>query len=116
MAKQAAGNRPILKSSGELTNPADESVVVDSGAVAYGGVYEVIIVISASAAAQFKVQRRNAANGANVGDEVGLYGVASQSQPYRFYYTLEASERIRLLMDDALTGTVWATVNLMPLM
>lgn len=114
MAIQGLGNRPIFKSTAEATTPADDQVVADSGVVAFAGVYEANVVIGASAAAQFQLQRRNAANDANVGDTLVLYGAAAQSQPYKFYIELAAGERLRLVMDDALgAGTVACAVNLM---
>lgn len=111
---RAIGNRAIgPESEGELTNPIDDALVADSGAVPYAGVYEVLLLVGASATAEFQVQRRNAANGANVGDTVILKAAAGQTAEYRLYINLDVSERIRIVMDDALTGTAYGAVNLM---
>lgn len=98
-------------SEGELTNPADDALCADTGAVAFSGVYEFLVTIGASAAAHFQVQRRNAANGANVGAVPIAYGPAGQSGQYRFFFNLVAGERVRVVMDDALTGTVAVSIN-----
>lgn len=112
MADFGLGNRPILDSQGEQTNPTAGTVMADSGAVPFGGPYEARIIINASAAAQFQVQRRNTANGANVGAVVGLYVAAGQGAQFVLLYVLEANERLRVTMDDNLTGTGWASVQL----
>lgn len=97
---------------GELTDPTAGTVTADSGAVALGGNYEVIVTLGASAPAQFQLQRRNAANGANVGNVPIIYGPAGQSGQYRFLYRLEPTERVRVVMDDNLTGTAVVSLNL----
>lgn len=111
MAIRDAGN-PALGpfAVAEATNPVDDALVADTGALSVGN-YDVIVTVGASAAAHFAVQRRNAANGANVGDVPILYAAAGQSGQYRFYYTLAEGERIRVIMDDALTGTVACSIN-----
>lgn len=108
------GNPPIgPKTEGEKTNPADDLLIADSGEVPNAGLYECIVSVGASAAADVAVQRRNAANAANVGDVVVLKVTGgNQTGQYRFLFKLEASERIRVIMDDALTGTIAAAVNL----
>lgn len=114
MAFHVFGNPAIgPESEGEKTNPIDDALVADSGAVVYGGIYEVLVTIGASAAADVQVQRRNAANDANVGDTPVIKVPAGQSGQYRFWFNLAASERVRVVMDDALTGTLAASVNLM---
>lgn len=98
--------------AGEQTDPADDFVMADSGALTHGGTYEVIVTAGASVAAQFQVQRRNTANGANVGNVPLIYALAGQSGQYRFWFTVEKSERIRVVMDDAVSGTQTAVVSL----
>lgn len=115
MAGHIWGNVPIgPESEGELTNPADDALVADSGAVTSGGIYEVLATVGASAAAEFQLQRRNTANDANVGDVVILKAAASQTAQYRFWFTVLVGERVRIVMDDALgAGTAYGSVNLM---
>lgn len=111
MSMYSRGNAPILDSQGELTNPTTATVIADSGVVAFRGLYEVRVIIGGSVAAQFQLQRRNAANGANVGDVVGLYGAAGQSSQFVLNYYLDAGERVRLMMDDNLTGTAYCAIT-----
>ena len=108
------GNPPIgPKSEGEKTNPADDLLIADSGAVPNAGLFECIVSVGSSAAADVQVQRRNAANSATVGDVLILKVTGgNQTGQYRCLFKLEVSERIRVLMDDALTGTIAAIVNL----
>lgn len=105
------GNPPLGPySEGELTNPVDDALTADTGALAAGN-YEFLITVGASAAADVMVQRRNAANSGNVGNTVVLKAPAGQSGQYRFLYVLETSERVRVIMDDALTGTIAVSIN-----
>jgi hypothetical protein len=112
MADFALGNAPILNSVAISTNPTAGTVMADSGAVPYAGLYEVNVIIGQSAAATFTIQRRNAANGANVGSTVDLFGAAGQSGQYRLLYTLEITERVRVVMQANLTGTAAAAVQI----
>lgn len=98
-------------SEGEKTNPADELLMATSGAMAAGN-YEVIVTLGASAAADFRLERRNAADAAAVGNTLVIKGPAGQSGQYRFLFKLETSERISVYMDDALTGTAAVGLNL----
>src|SRR5215212_6305689 len=94
------GNPPLGPfSEGEKTNPADELLMADSGALARG-TYEAIVTVGASAAADFRLERRNAADSAAVGNTVVIKGPAGQSGQYRFMFVLEASERLKVYMDD----------------
>ena len=58
------------------------------------------------------LQRRNAADDANVGSTVVIKAPAGQSGQYRFLFRLDASQRVRVIMDDALTGTISVAINL----
>lgn len=105
------GNPPLGPfTEDEQTNPIDSALMADTGALSAGS-YEMLITIGASAAAHFAVQRRNSANDGNVGDVPIVYGPAGQSGQYRFLFKLEASERVRVIMDDALTGTAAVSIN-----
>lgn len=110
MAGRALGNKPLIKSEGEKTNPALNLLMADTGALA-AGTWELRFTVGASAAADFQIQRRNAANTANVGDVVILKGPAGQSGQYIFTFHLEVNERVRVVMDDALTGTAAVAIN-----
>lgn len=107
------GNPPIGPfSEGEKTNPADELLMATSGALASGN-YEAIVTVGASAAADFRLERRNAADAAAVGNTVVIKGPAGQSGQYRFMFKLETNERLSVYMDDVLaSGTAAVALNL----
>lgn len=103
MAVWGEGNPPIgPKSEGAKSNPTNTTLMADSGAVPVGGLYRAYIGISGTAAGTFTIQRRNAANGANVGDTLTKYvnGIAQ----FVYTFTLVASERVRVVMGADLTG------------
>lgn len=110
MADYAVGNKAVFKSVAEATNPTTGTVMADSGALTAGN-YVVGVIVGQSAVARYTVQRRNAANGANVGDTLVLYGAAGQSGQYQLRTPLEAGERIRVVMTADLTGTSSVLVN-----
>lgn len=109
MSERQANSPAVNASEGELTNPADESVTADSG-VLPAGQYEAFAVVSVSANAQVKFQHRNAANDANVFEGIGLYVLANSSVPIAWHFNLDKNQRVRIVMDDALTGTIWASL------
>lgn len=112
MSERQVNEAPIIDSQGELTDPADDTVVADTGQITSPGLYDILVLAVASASAQVKLQHRNAANTANVDDESGIYVPANQSVvvPWRFAIN-NKNERIRVIMDDALTGTMWCSIN-----
>lgn len=112
MAQRSVSEAPVTKSGGELTNPADEAIVADTGTLP-AGIYEVLALVSASANSQVKMARRDSANAADVGDVVGgLYVPANQTVPFAWKYYLNKDERVVLRMDDAqAAGTVWGSIN-----
>lgn len=110
MARKDYGNPPVLDSAGKQTNPTTATVLADTGALV-AGLYEVRVLLGASAAAIFALERRNAANGANVGDVPAIYVPAAGSLYAVFTYVLEASERLRVVMETNLTGTAAATLQ-----
>lgn len=115
MAIYDVGNPSIVESEGIQVNPVAGTVMADSGPVQnlVGANYEARIVFGASAAAVMQVERRNAANGANVGDVVVLFCGASSSEQVTLRYVLEPLERIRVTMQANLAaGSAAATVNL----
>ena len=100
---------PVIDSQGELTNPVDTTLAADTGALA-PGIYDVLIVSSASANAQLFIQRRNVANDANVGDVSSFYTPAAQSNEFRCRYFVDKNERLRVIMDGGITGTAAVTI------
>lgn len=114
MAIFAAGNAPLWESEGALTNPDAGDVAADTGELK-AGIYDIRVVVGGTAAASWTVNRRNAANDADVGDQPLVYTAANTSQWVQLTMTLEASERVRVLVS-ALTGTCSALVTAEPLL
>lgn len=113
---QRQANYPVLiGSEGELTNPSSGDVAADSGAIASedggGGVYEALVNVSSTALAEFAVQRRNAANGANVGTAPIIYCPANSGRDPVFRFEIERGERIRVVLNANLTGTCVANIT-----
>lgn len=96
--------------SAATTNPADDAVQADTGALE-AGMYEARILCGASAAAKFRVERRNAANDANVGDTPIIYVAAGDTVTAVLRFQIEKDERIRVAMEDALIGNCAVTIN-----
>lgn len=103
---------PVSASEGEQTNPIDEAILADTGALP-PGIYEVLALVSASANSQVKMARRNTANSADISPVIGgLYVPANQTVPFAWKFPLNKNERIVLRMDDAqAAGTVWGSLN-----
>lgn len=111
MAIRSLGYGPVIATEGEQTNPADDQLMADSGAM-WAGVYEARVTVGASAVADFAVQRRNSANDANVGAVPVVKVPAAMSCQYVFTFQLHVGERVRVVMDDGLTGVAVAVLNL----
>lgn len=110
MAEYVSRNKPFIETEGEKTNPTTSTVMADTGALPVG-IYEFRIFFGATAAAHFQVQRRNAANDASVGDVPVIYAAAGQTGCYPFRLSLEVGERVRVMMDDNLTGGAACSIN-----
>ncbi len=104
-------NYPIIRDSqGEKTNPTGGTTVLADTAALDGGIYEVLVVASASAAAEFVVQVRNAANDANIGDTHIFYAPANTPVSVPFRFEIDADQRVRVLCNADLTGDAVANV------
>jgi hypothetical protein len=99
-------NAPVVESNGVQTNPAG-TVMADTG-VLPSNKYELHVIAGGTATGVFTIERRNAANGANVGDTVAVRTVANQSQQFTLYYFLNTNERLRVIATG--TGDFEATV------
>lgn len=109
MAERVPKNKPTLVVGTEATNPVTTDVMVDTGALG-AGIYEFRVYIGATAAAHFEVQHRNAANSAS-NKVLILYGAAGQTGCYPITLSLEANERVRVMMNDNLTGGAVCAIN-----
>lgn len=101
--------QPIRDSVGETTNPGSGAIMADTAALP-GGIYQVIAISSATATAEFSLQRRNAANSATIGDVHIWYVPANNTVALPFIVDVEKDERIRIVMNAALTGDAVASV------
>lgn len=110
MSVRDFGNRPLVDASNKETNPTTATAMADTGALS-AGVYEMRIICGGSAAAIWNIERRNAANDAAVGDIVIVYTAAGQSAQFALTFELEASERVRVMLNTNLTGTAAAAIN-----
>lgn len=91
-----------------ITNPAIDAVVADSGA--QEGDFIFYILLWSTVAARFRLEHRNAANGANVETAIvpiNANGTAQIVVPLK----LAVGERLRVAMLAAVTGDV--TVSIM---
>lgn len=95
----------------EATNPSDEATVVETPALP-AGPYEVLVTPGASAAADFGLEQRNLANDGIIGTRIVIKAAAGQSGQYRFFFNIAEGQRMRLVMDDALTGSEAGVLNL----
>jgi len=108
-------NYPVIRDSqGEQTDPTTSVVLADTGAISDalggGGIYEVMVVASASAAAKISVQVRNVANDANVGDVHTFYVPATATIGLPFRFEIERNQRVRALVATNLTGTAIVSI------
>lgn len=110
MAIYNAAYAAVHNSAGKTTNPTTASVLADTGAVTYGGLYEVRILVGCSAAATFYLQHRDATN-ATTTTQVLLRAAAGQTGEYILKYNLAASERLRALPEANITGDAEITIQ-----
>lgn len=102
---------PYHDSAGKQTNPQTTDVLADTGEMETG-IYEVRVLIGASAASTFNVQHRNAANGANASDAVLIRAAAGQTGEYVLKFAINnTSERVRVVPETNVTGDAEATVQ-----
>ncbi len=101
---------PVINATAPTTNPTTSSVLADTGALA-SGLYEIRVSAGATVAAIFQLQRRNAANGANVGSIIHIRTAAGQTTEQVWKYELLTSERIRLLPQANITGDAEAAIQ-----
>lgn len=117
MAERAPGNKPVLASAGKQTNATDQFVHADTGALQDAAAikdktYEIRVVAGGSVAAVWQIQRRNAANNANIAPSpYTFYTIAGGSAEFVIVTPIAAGERVRVTNDGAITGTTAATIH-----
>ena len=95
--------------AGILTNPAIDTILADSGALA-GGQSEATIIVGGSVAAIYTIEHRNAANTANVNSQVVASVLNEAKQYWLPGISFAASERIRVRLNAAVVGSLQASV------
>lgn len=124
MAQRQANYPLYVDQVATATNPSSAQVMADTGPLGaaktkddtttayYGGegLYEILVSASASAAAVFTLQRRNTANGANVGDTFTFRVPAGATTAIPFRLEAASGERFRVVMGAALTGDAEASI------
>ena len=97
--------------SGTLVNPAAGAVIVDTGAIAGPTTIEFCAYVSANVAAQFSVQRRNAANNATLSEQRINVIASTTSSMCPKSVDIGDGERIRIVNDTLIAlGTVNASL------
>lgn len=110
------GNPVFLANAGKQTNPTDQFVHADTGVLnpATSGrtkFFELTITLGGSVAAVWQIQRRNAANGANVAPSpYTVYTIAGQSTVIWMTMPIDPGERVRVTNDGAVVGTTAASI------
>ncbi len=105
MAGRQVGYGPVIDSTGAQTNPTAVGAALADTEALPAGVYEVRVTLSASAAATFSIEHRNAANDGNTSDPCVVFVPAGVSPMYLFDFTANLNERFRVKMGADLTGT-----------
>lgn len=111
MSGRKVSGTPFWDSTGEQVDPTTATVLATTGDLATGQ-YEARVTLSTTAAAQFSVQHRNAADDANKTDPSVVYILANSSGQYVYEFGVEIpNESFRVTMDTNLTGTATAHIQ-----
>lgn len=93
-----------------LTNPADTTVIVDTGQLDEGN-YLFGFIMESSVAANVDVQHRNAANGANIDFvRIRISDAGTEYPLFPSKIKIETNQRIRLVMSGGITGEIQANI------
>lgn len=93
-----------------LTNPADTTVIVDTGQLEEGN-YLFGFIMESSVAANVDVQHRNAANSANVDFmRIRISDAGTEYPLFPSKIKIETNQRIRLVMSGGITGEIQANI------
>ncbi len=103
-----------VTNSGATVNPAAAAVIVDGGAVAAGGNFQVSCLLNWNAAIlDFQIEWRNAANSATLATYGFQLGTGLPHVSWGpFILTMATSERIRIVTASGGTGTADATISI----
>lgn len=92
--------------NGLVSNPAAGTVLADTGAVSEDSEYHAYIVGSSTANARVRIEHRNPDNTANSQSPIVLHVGANTPIELFVPVRLVKGERLRVVMDAALTGDV----------
>lgn len=111
MTVQTPGEPATWFSEGAQLNPLTTTVFASTGQVTVVGNYQAHITISTDAAAVINIQWRNAADAAN-NKEQRIYFAASQTAEFIFPMRIDAiNERVRVIPNANVTGSVSASIH-----
>lgn len=116
MVDRVRGETPNIKAGAAqpITNPTTATDFGDTGDLLIGD-YEVRVIAGASVAAIWELQRRNAADAANVAPSPYVfYTPAGQSGEYVWTIRVDANESIRLRLNAGVTGTAAGQIQVEP--
>ena len=109
---QRLSNYPVTRATvAEATNPSDNDVMADTGALP-GGIYEVLCNMScATAIAKVHVAQRNVDNDADVGAEMHFNIPQDSGRDVPLRFELEKNQRVVIRMAAAQTGTTACNIT-----
>lgn len=97
--------------AGPQTNPADQAVLADTGAIGSGNNTPACIMVTANAQASVIVEQRNAANNATVASQFIRVPANDTRSLDMGVISLGPGERLRVLQSGALTGVIHASIT-----
>jgi hypothetical protein len=94
-----------------LTNPADTTVIIDTGQLEKGNYLLGFIIETSAAGAAVDIQHRNAANSANIDFvRIRIPNVGTEYPLFPSKIKIDTNERIRLTMSGGITGEIQANI------
>jgi hypothetical protein len=97
--------------AGILTNPAIDTILADTGAVATtSGPVDIHVIVGGSVASIITIEHRNSTNTANISSQVVAFGANVAEEFDLKNIILAASERVRLRLNAAVTGSIQGSI------
>lgn len=99
----------------EQTNPTTSVIMANLGEVP-AGLYEVLVIASASANAKFQVEQKDIKTGISYVNPKIFYIPANNPAEFRTFVRITApGVKLRVMMNTSLTGTAAVTLQAIPL-
>lgn len=92
-----------------LTNPADQTVLVDTGPMTAGR-YLFAVIGTSSVAWVYDVQQRDSANATNIDSQRRRVSAGTEDLLFPNKVTLAQNERLRCLLQGAIVGEVQMSI------